>query len=631
MSFSLKKIIFIFLVLAVSLFVTSCKPDPTEETIPTVPINGWDGQEITYQPNDLVMLDAATPQGYAILNASDNNQSVIIKSLSPELDNYGGIATGVLTLDFNYAVIFQMDVVSVYSQYIVKLFVEGENDSFYVLSDDGTPGLISVNVVDSMLSDKYREKGTLPDPGYANGWKYDNQKKNCYFYIMPKGPDGEIRTAELIIRSIRVTNFNAPSVEQISITGDGIADSTLTRLKSSQGVTLQATVTPTDVHDASIRWSSADESIATISETGVVQFVGVGITQVYATSVIDQSKKGSINVNVTSGYENKNDITTYLSGLNIQGSGLPSSQTLFDDLFKTTWAAEATMSQKIQKSPLQSTLLAVTPTIANNKLLLENYFNPELTSNTNEAQLNMIGTSGAGLNLELAGNNANYTQTSSATIYRKINNMIYKETFSSTNDIMVSVRYALLNGSAWSKASSYTEDAIVVWGNGEVTKYQVIVKAVTLIKLYTASDLLNTLYWQDGNTLILAPGSIRDNGNGTVTIREENPTKYPYGGMISELLTIDKTKQIEIVLDITETNPTRVLWDLRLLYFVNSVRKGNPLKIDSSNQTGRFTLNFVPVEETFRIFLIANGSDIGVIAEGAEIKLRSLKIQYVDA
>ena len=277
------------IVFIIGIVLVACDGEPIDDPIDE-PI-GWDGESITYAPEDIADLNAAIPQGYAILNAEDNDESAIIKSLSPELDNYGGIATGVLSLDFNYAVIFQMDVVSVYTQYIVKLFVEGETDSFYVLSDDGQTGLISVNVVDSMLSDKYRERRTSPDPGYDTGWKYANQKKNCYFYIMPKGPDGEIRTAELILRSIKITNYNAPSITEIAVTSTDAVDQTITRLKDASTVALTANVLPATVQDKSVVWHSEDPSIASVSETGMVSFVGVGKTQIYATSTIDQSKK----------------------------------------------------------------------------------------------------------------------------------------------------------------------------------------------------------------------------------------------------------------------------------------------------------------------------------------------------
>jgi hypothetical protein len=630
----MKKIVYVILIIACIQLLFACKetdtktttPNPTEPT--TTNIKGWNGESISYDPADIANLNAATPQGYAIINPNDPN-SAIIRSLSPELNNYGGVSTGILTLNFNYAVIFSMDVVSVYNQYIVKLFVEGEPLSYYVLSDEGKTGFISINIVDSMLSDKYRERNTQPDPGYATGWKYANQIKNCYFYIMPKGPDGEIRTAELVLRNITITNFNAPSIQSIEINGSNINNQEITQLKASPSIQLSAVVTPNLVADSRVFWSSEDSNIASVNQNGLLTFTGVGITNIYATSVIDQSKRGVLKVNVTSGYENPQSIITYLNGLNINAGGIVASTTVFDDIYRTTWGDQS-IYQKIRRNPVLNPSLSVEPTVLGHRVLLENYFNPSNSSEIIEAQNESIPSVGAGYKLQLAGNNLTYNTTASATIYRKINNMIYKETISSTNNIEVMVRYALLNGSLWTKTTSYDEQTIVVWGNGQVTKYEVFVKGVTLIKSYQGTDFLNTNFWRDGNTMILAPGSVRDNFDGTVTIREENPTIFKYGGIISELITIDGSRKIEIILEITETNPSRVMWDIRILYFRNEQRLGNPLSIEASNRTGRFMLDMIPVTETFRIYLIANGSDIGTTAPGAEVKIRSLKIQYID-
>ena len=42
-------------------------------------------------------------------------------NIDASLDNYGGVQTPVLNLDFSKAVIFEMNALSAYSQYIVKL------------------------------------------------------------------------------------------------------------------------------------------------------------------------------------------------------------------------------------------------------------------------------------------------------------------------------------------------------------------------------------------------------------------------------------------------------------------------------------------------------------------------------
>lgn len=613
---------FLFMVSLIACDPVDTPPDDDKDPI------GWNGESITYEPDDIAELNASIPQGYAIVNP-DNPEQAIIKSISPELDNYGGISTGILSLNFNYAVIFQMDIVSVYSEYIVKLFVEGEKDSFYVLSDESTTGFISINVVDSMLSDKYRDRGTLPDPGYATGWKYDNQTKNCYFYIMPKGPDGELRTANLVVNSISITNFNAPAITDVFVSHELAEDGTISQLKNSTPLQLVATVTPNDVHDNSVIWKSDNEAIATVSETGLVSFVGVGKTEVYAISVIDQSKRGSIIINVLSGFENTAVIQTYFNGMQANPNGVDVDSTLFNDIFNTSWTTTELMRQQLKYAEESESIDALSPRLIGHQLLVENYFDASSPADLGDAN-DHLNNNQASFEVSFAGNNQNYQTSASGTLIRLVDDKVFKSTFTGLSDIKAAIAYAHKNNDSFIKRPSYLEKGIFIWSNGTVTKYEVMVKSLGLLRYYEASDFLDTDLWKDGDTQILAAGSVRDNLDGTITIKEENMTKYPYGGLVSELFTVSGDKDIEIVFNVTGTNPSRVLWDVRILYFVDGSKRGNPLKLQSSNQTGEFTLSFTPVETEFMIYLIANGSDIGQIAEGAEIKLSYLKIQVIE-
>lgn len=61
---------------------------------------------------------------------------------------------------------------------------------------------------------------------------------------------------------------------------------------------LSATVMPLNVSDASVTWTSTDETVATVDEKGVVTAVGVGQCQIIASSVLDSTVSGLCQVEV---------------------------------------------------------------------------------------------------------------------------------------------------------------------------------------------------------------------------------------------------------------------------------------------------------------------------------------------
>lgn len=619
----LKHILLVLVIIGFALGASACgskDDDDDPDQNDNEDIKGWDGESITYLPEDIALLGASIPQGYATINPEDED-TAIIKSLSPELDNYGGISTGVLTLDFNYAVIFQMDVVSVYSQYIVKLFVAGESEAFYVLSDEGDTGFVSINVVDSMLSDKYRERNTQPDPGYADGFIYDDQIKDCYFYIMPKGPDGELRTAEMVVKSITVSNYKSPSITSVSIEGPGIEDDRIAQLKGSSGVQLEATVNPDGVIDERVTWSSSDETIATVTQDGFVDFVGIGRTTIRATSVLDQSKSETVLIDVLSGFESPGQIRSELDKIDLSVGGNTSvDETNFKDLFKTTWGDR--IGQDLDLAGDASDVTTLHAAIDRNEMLVENRFDHSIALHREEIERFAQGDD-AFFEIELETDDP-----VGKTVYRNIDGMLTKVELGPSEDTL-GIRFATKETGTWNRLPSYVEEGIVLYDDGRVTKYRLTIKNVSVIRDYDVDAFMDEGLWQDGDDFILAAGSVRRE-NDYVIIREENPTRYPYGGIVSEAFTVDPDRPIEVIIDVAGTNPSRVLWNIRIVYYVNDQMIGNPINLEASQKSGVHTISFDPAYDTFRIYLIANGSDIGVIAEGAEIYVRSLRLQYID-
>lgn len=69
-------------------------------------------------------------------------------------------------------------------------------------------------------------------------------------------------------------------------------------LETGQSATLAATVQPEDASDPSVIWSSSDESIATVSDGGLVNALSIGEATITVASVEDGSKKAECVVEV---------------------------------------------------------------------------------------------------------------------------------------------------------------------------------------------------------------------------------------------------------------------------------------------------------------------------------------------
>jgi uncharacterized protein YjdB len=75
---------------------------------------------------------------------------------------------------------------------------------------------------------------------------------------------------------------------------------TTASIKVGENVTLSATVKPADASDKTFEWSSSDESIATVDQTGKVTGIKVGVCNIFATTT-DGAKTASCELTVNSG------------------------------------------------------------------------------------------------------------------------------------------------------------------------------------------------------------------------------------------------------------------------------------------------------------------------------------------
>ena len=606
-----KKIMVFMLVLVMAAGIGACNKNADKP-------EGPDGGETilkgtVYTASDIGKFGSGTPAGVANYNEEDD--TVSIWNIDASLDNYGGIQTPSMELDFSKAVIFQMEVVSCYTQYIVKLSVAGEKEYYYVLSDEGTTGLISVNVVDAMLCDKYREKNTQPDPGYATGWKYDGQKKNCTFHILAKGPSGEQQTAEVVVKSIAVYN-DREAVTGVSIFGA----ENLTAKKDSAPVQLSAVIAPQSVEDKSILWSSADESVATVSDSGLVNFAGVGRTTITATSKIDQSKQATAEVRVLSGYETQSEFKTALSSLG------ESDTEKFTDLFLTEWDDMYAELSVTQKSALETDY-------ENGELYIENYFDGEDDAMKSEAASSAEGNY-AVTKVQLSG-------ASGAMVYTLADGKVEKSVYSDG----ISLRYAAKNGTSYEKAGTYTEYVIVEYADGTMKKFRADVAAVTAVERYEAEDFADASKWtipdrskqsEDSVVHALSPASVRiENGVAVIKQNKYAESAFCFGGIVSNVLSVEKGDTVQVVLDVEELNRksdyVKTMWEIKIIYYENGKAVSvNPFTVESGNETGKFTINFTAQYAQFCFYLVVNGSDIGEQFPDAQMKIGPMKIQTLD-
>ncbi|MBO4573004.1 MAG: Ig-like domain-containing protein [Clostridia bacterium] len=593
----------------------------------SVGIPAWDGNGVTYTAEHISKFGSGTPYGYANYYADEDVAA--IWNTDTSLDNYGGVQTPMLYLDFSKAVTFKMQVVGCYSQYIVKLAVEGENEYYYVLSDESKAGEISVNVVDSMLSEKYKQRNTQPDPGYHSGWKYDGQKKNCSFHILAKGPDGESQTAELKVRKISVFN-NEVAVTGVTIASSAMSGKKLSALKGSAGVLLTATVAPSSISDKSVIWESLDSSVATVDDKGNVNFVGVGKTHIVATSATDQSKSDDVEINVLSGYEDTAALKAKLSSL-ATGASAETAET-FKDLFKTSWADEDAMTQSVALSSSRSARMRS----EGNAYYVFDHFDGGNANEVSEAAANADGDK-AYLTLTLAS-------SSGAEIYRLKNGELTK----AAGNGSMKMEYLEKSGGAWQRTASYDEYVIVVGTDGNVKKAKISVISCDELADFAAADFADSSLWtvpdrtkqaEDRVAHALSPASVKVEGNVAVLKQNKYPeAKYCFGGIIGNITSAKG--DVEIVLDVKELNKmndyVKTMWEIKIVYYEATangykVVSSNPIKLASGNEAKEYDFTFKPAYEYFRLYLVVNGSDIGAQFADAEMKIAGMKVYALDS
>lgn len=175
--------------------------------------------------------------------------------------------------------IFNRDSINLYPTQIYTLFLSNKNVSL-------TTSNSNVATVDNDGTVTAVNKGTA--------------------VITAKTPDGNTEKCN-------VTVLDGVSPQSVSLDAQSIT------LKEGSGKKLTASVLPQNVPDKSIRYSSSDTSVATVSKSGYIKAVKAGVAVITAESSSSAvSKKCIVNVQSKSGYD---DFSVTVSGTIYELSG----------------------------------------------------------------------------------------------------------------------------------------------------------------------------------------------------------------------------------------------------------------------------------------------------------------------
>ena len=135
--------------------------------------------------------------------------------------------------------------------------------------------LASLDVVPTFLSN---------DPSLTNGAVSGSWAIGSNTYVVTD-KDGDSKSYTInIARDV--------AVESVSVSGE-------TTVAAKSQITLTATVLPAEVSNKAVTWSSSDETKATVDANGVVTGKAAGSVTITATSVADNTKKGTWDITVT--------------------------------------------------------------------------------------------------------------------------------------------------------------------------------------------------------------------------------------------------------------------------------------------------------------------------------------------
>ena len=214
------------------------------------------------------------------------------------------------------------------SQFLIYKGIEsGELSPGFLVSASETDGKLRVIVVNINSTCIASGSGTIADIALQvadtaqSGQTYDVGLESDSLILSDAGSNKITEQVDLVGGSITVAR---QSVDKISVTGVSLDKQEITLQEGKTGITLVATVTPTNATDMSLLWNSSDSKVALVDK-GLVSPVGSGKAVITA-STLDGNKSASCTVEViASSADNGNNNSSGSSSPTPTGSGLNSS------------------------------------------------------------------------------------------------------------------------------------------------------------------------------------------------------------------------------------------------------------------------------------------------------------------
>lgn len=260
----------------------------------SVPINAGQSVANIYQVQDSAQtLEAISTYIYT----SNANVKVDIYTNLTDLTNpLSGTKAATVTKSTDYPGVYRIKLdepVYMYKDTYFSVVISGANNTYVSIAVDRTfsnSAVYSGNVVNHRGESFWISSNGARDFADINGYEHTNA-------------------------SIKALTNDAEYVAPVLPSAITFAESRMTLDLSSstdvKGVTLYPTVSPANTYNKALSWSSSDSDVATVDSAGIVKPVGVGTATITATSVVDPSITGTIEVSVEKKVTGVRFSTTY--------------------------------------------------------------------------------------------------------------------------------------------------------------------------------------------------------------------------------------------------------------------------------------------------------------------------------